>query len=97
MCQLPQVTSTWCTNRFESPWAVCCQNGGVPSGLTGQAEACGKMRRLTTPARFRRLSVACWWRIPERVQTVKRFLLDFSSPFALVQDIRSTPKPVASF
>ena len=35
--------------------------------------------------------------IPERVQTVKRFLLDSSSSFAPVRDRRSTPKPAASF
>ncbi len=48
-CLCAQVTSTWCTNRLESPWAVCCQNGGVPRRLTGQAGACGKMHRSTTP------------------------------------------------
>ena len=40
---------TWCTNRLQGPWAVCCQNGGAPRRLTGQAEACGKVRRSTTP------------------------------------------------
>ena len=44
-----QVTSTWCTNRLESPWAVCCQNGGTPRRLTGQAEVCGNVRQSTTP------------------------------------------------
>ena len=59
MCQLPQATSR-CTNRFESPWAVCCQNGGAPRTLTGQAGACGNVRRSTTPVHFRGFP----WRAP---------------------------------
>ena len=52
---------------------------------------------LHDPSRNRQLRCAHGWRIPERVQTVKWFLPDFSSSCVPVEDIRSTPKPVASF
>ena len=48
-CLRRTVTSTWCTNRLESPWAVCCQNGGIPNGSLVRLARAERRTGGTTP------------------------------------------------